>query len=171
MSPVTGALRRGGCVLLLLAAAIGCGTGPAQAQISRMEPIERAIPEEWRPPLARFLLELGAPNVDAILDSTVGGPMGSTRSDVVLVRFEEQDLCVQQGSCLTVIGTIRSDGFFPQAMFMAGKWIGRRDTMGQLLGRLIPPPFWVCVSERPGERDCLTLYETAKGWIISATMK
>jgi len=43
--------------------------------------------------------------------------------------------------------------------------------MGQLLGRLIPPPFWICVSERPGERDCLTLYETTKGWIISPTIK
>jgi len=169
VNPVPSALRRCGFALLLLALAVGYGTGPAHAQVASLQPIERAIPEEWRPPLARFLLELGAPNVDAILDSTVGGPMGA-RSDQVLVRFEEQDLCVRD-SCLTVIGTIRTDGFFPQAMFMGGKWIARRDTMGQLLGRLIPPPFWICVSERPGERDCLTLYETTKGWIISPTIK
>ena len=154
---------------LLLALAVGLGTGAAHAQMSNLQPIERAIPEEWRPPLAQFLLELGAPNVETILDSTVGGPMGG-RSDAVLVRFEDHDLCTQ-GSCLTAIGTIRRDGFFPQVMLMAGKWLARRETMGQLLGRLIPPPFWLCVSDRPGERDCLSLYETPKGWIISPTMR
>ena len=169
MTPVPGAPRYWGGALLLLALAAACGTSPASAQVTSVQPIERAIPEDWRPPLARFLLELGAPNVDTILDSTVGGPMGAT-SDQVLVRFADQDLCVQD-SCLTAIGTIRRDGFFPQIMFMGGKWIARRETMGHLLGRLIPPPFWICVSERPGERDCLTLYETPKGWIISPTMK
>ena len=169
MRTVPGALRRWGRALLLLAVAVGGGTSPVSAQVASLQPIERAIPEEWRPPLGRFLLELGAPNVDIILDSTVGRPMGA-RSDAVLVRFEDQDLC-QQDSCLTAIGTIRPDGFFPQVMLMAGKWLARRETMGQLLGRLIPPPFWLCVSERPGERDCLTLYETPKGWIIGPTMK
>ena len=162
-----GAPRRRGRALLVLMLVSHLGAGSAYAQAS-LQPIERAVPEEWRPPLARFLQELGAPNIELILDNTAGGPIG--QSDAVLVRFEDQDLCAQ-GSCLTVIGTIRRDGFFPQTMFMGGKWLGRRDTMGQLLGRLIPPPFSLCVSERPGERDCLTLYETPKGWIISPLMK
>jgi hypothetical protein len=152
-------------VLVVLAWRLGVGAAQAQASL---QPIERAVPDAWRPPLARFLQELGAANVESILDNTTGGPIG--QSDAVLVRFEDQDLCTQ-GSCLTAIGTIRSDGFFPQTMFMGGKWIARRDSMGQLLGRLIPPPFSLCVSERPGERDCLTLYETPKGWIVSPLAK
>src|SRR5262245_22555179 len=159
--------RRCGRPLVLLAL-VWLGVGAAQAQVT-LQPIERAIPEEWRPPLAQFLQELGAPNVELLLDSAVGGPLG-TRSDAVLVRFQDQDLC-QQDACLTAIGLMRRDGFVPQIMFMGGKWIARRDSMGQLLGRLIPPPFWLCVSERPGERDCLTLYETAKGWVVSPLMK
>ena len=161
-----GWLQRCGRALLLLTLAVQLPPGSAHAIVAMPQAIDRPIPAEWRPPLARFLHELGAADIETILDGTTGGPIGGTLSDAVLVRFEDRALCARD-VCLTVIGIIRTDGFFPQAMFTAGKFFARSDSMGQLLGRLVPAPVWLCTSERPGDRDCLTLQETGKGWIVS----
>jgi hypothetical protein len=156
---------KGVLACLVLAVQVGGVTGSAYAIVATPQPIEQPIPAEWRAPVARFLHELGAPDVESILDSTKGGPIGGAFSEALLVRFGDRDLC-SQDFCLTVIGIIRSGVFIAHAMFMAGKWFTRGDVMGQLLGRRIPAPVWLCSSDRPGDRDCLTLRETAKGWIV-----
>jgi hypothetical protein len=56
-------------------------TGSAYAIVATPQPIEQPIPAEWRAPLARFLHELGAPDVESILDSTKGGPTGGVFSE------------------------------------------------------------------------------------------
>lgn len=157
-------------VLLMLALVPGGFVGFARAQMAFPQPIEQPIPDEWRRPFARFLQELGAPAVDEILADAKRAFIGGAFPDALLVRFENRELC-SQDFCLTAIGVIRNDTFIPHVMVLAGKWFTRGDTMGHLLGRLVPPPVRLCTSQRAGERDCVTLQETAKGWMVVPPMQ
>jgi hypothetical protein len=152
--------------LPVLAVALVSFVGFARAQVTLPQAVEQPIPDHWRRPLARFLQDLGAPDVDYILDDAKGATIGGNFPDALLVRFENRELCAQD-YCLTVIGVVRNDTFIPHVMVSAGKWFTRGDTMRQLLGRLAPRPVWLCASQRPGERDCVTLQETARGWIVA----
>jgi hypothetical protein len=121
-------------------------TGSAYAIVATPQPIEQPIPAEWRAPLARFLHELGAPDVESILDSTKGGPIGGffpkragalRRSGPLLARFIlDRDRHHQERR------------FHRARDVHAGKWFTRGDVMGQLLGRLIPAPVFA-VQQRP----------------------
>jgi hypothetical protein len=148
-----------------LAVLLGSPVGLARAQTTIPQAVEQQIADGWRRPLARFLQELGAPDVDYILADAKGAFIGGAFPDALLVRFENRELC-SQDLCLTAIGIIRNDTFIPHVMLFAGKWFTRGDTMRQLLGRLVPPAVRLCGSQRPGERDCVTLQETPKGWIV-----
>jgi hypothetical protein len=155
--------------LPVLAVLLDSFVEPARAQMAISQAVEQQIPDGWRAPLGRFLQELGAPDVDYILADAKGAFIGGAFPDALLVRFENRELC-SQDLCLTSIGIIRNDTFIPHVMLFAGKWFMRGDTMRQFLGRLVPPAVRLCASERPGERDCVTLQETAKGWIVVPPM-
>ncbi len=144
---------KGMLACLVLAVQVGGATGSAYAIVATPQPIEQPIPAEWRAPVARFLHELGAPDVESILDSSMGGSFGGAFSEALLVRFDDRDLC-SQVFCLTMIGIIRSGVFIAHAMFMAGKWFTRGDVTGHLLGRLIPAPR-LAVQQRPSRRSRL----------------
>jgi len=155
--------------LPVLAVALLTVVRVAPAIVAAPEPVEQPIPDQWQRPFARFLQDLGAPDVGYILADAKGASIGGAFADALLVRFENRELC-SRDLCLTAIGVIRNETFIPHAMFLAGKWFTRADTMRQFLGRLIAPPISLCTSQRAGERDCVTLQETAKGWIVVPPM-
>jgi hypothetical protein len=100
-------------VMWLASAQIG------RAQVFAPTPIADALPGEWRTPLAQFLRDFGAKDVDLLLDAT------RTQADylagALLLRLEHKSACVQE-LCLTMIAQRKDQIVQPLAMFFAGKW-------------------------------------------------
>lgn len=156
-------MKRAAIVLLV---ALQFAAATATAQVEKPQPMDQPVASEWRAPIGRFLHELGAPNPETILDQTKGELTGFP-SDSMLIRFEYRDLCSQQ-RCLTAVGTIRTNIFFPDVMVAAGKFRTRSDVIGNLWDKWIPPSIWLCTSD--DLNDCLALQETPKGWIVIPTI-
>jgi hypothetical protein len=143
-------------------------TVASRAIIQLPEAIDTPVKEEWRAPLTRFLSEFGVTDVDNVLKTTKAFELGGLYQQAILVRIEHTTACYRE-RCLTIIGQIRSGKFESQAMFAAGKWVTRGDTMdSELLGRRTGPAFHFYDDKNDflTNRNVVFVSEAPTGWIV-----
>src|SRR4051812_32424927 len=76
----------------------------ALAQVMPPQAITRPVPDQWRLPYTRFLIDLGIRDVETTLANTKFGNMGGAhRPGSALFRVEDKSYC-QDDMCLTIIG-------------------------------------------------------------------
>jgi hypothetical protein len=139
---------------------------PASAIVGAPEPIDRALPDQWRGPVAQFLRELGMEDVESALAATKGGDLGGVYSEAILLRLEHSNLCVKN-RCLTIIGHIKDGVFHSHAMFVAGGMMTQGDAAYPLIGKgSVRPPVYFLDGPEFDPNNVIVLRETPKGWIV-----
>lgn len=136
------------------------------------QPINLAIPSEWRAPFGRFLLELGATNVEAMLDHTKvayifngnslsAEVIGLTGPAMTALRVETVETCSNDYDlCLTIIAQIDNGEVAARAMFPAGSRINSSDVVTSFFGaRSFPVRFY-------SKEEITTVIKTAKGVFV-----
>jgi hypothetical protein len=130
------------------------------AQIGAPQPINMPVPNQWREPFEGFLRDLGVSDPKAMLDETKASEiLGVWHHKSVLFRIEEPTAC-SVDMCLTVIGHIADNKFFPETMFTAGKNFTQSDHTVRLFGFGALPVWFL------SDSMTVTLLETPSGWIV-----
>jgi hypothetical protein len=136
--------------------------------------MQGAVPLEWRAPFARFLQELGATNVEAMLNGTKVGYLfnntslsstvfGLTGPELTALRVETAETCSNDYDlCLTIIAQMANGEVVARAMFPAGNRINSADVITDFLGaRSFPVRFY-------SKETITTVIQTAKGVFVKS---
>jgi hypothetical protein len=122
-------------------------------------PIDKAIPQQWRDAVGKFLSAMGAANREAALDGTKVVLSGGDRG--VIFQVQTQQFCPKDADgCLTVAGRIVSGDFIPNVMFVAGSRMNGSDGVPGVFaadGRFLR--FY-------GKTTIVSLLPTPKGWVV-----
>lgn len=133
--------------------------------MAKPEPFEAAVPEAWRGPFARFLLDLGmsdaAATVEAsravVLQNLAGGP------EKMIIRVRHREACtVDEDECLTIIAHIENNELVSDAMFYAGDKISYGDHKPKVPGVRSWPLFFYARQQIVG------MIVTTKGIVITS---
>jgi hypothetical protein len=135
--------------------------------------MERPVPPEWRAPFARFLQELGATNVEVMLNGTKVGYLfniglsstvfGITGPELMALRVETAETCSKDYDlCLTIIAQMANGEVVAQAMFPAGNRVNSADVITNFFGtRSFPVRFY-------SKETITTVTQTAKGVFVQS---
>jgi hypothetical protein len=134
----------------------------AGALVAEPTPIDQSVPENWRAPLARFLEEFGAKDVDSILNASKATRFPGDDADRILFRIVDPFSCTPDlDICITVIGRVADGALDVQAIFRAGGRMTTLDTAPRVLGaRSFPVAFY-------GKTSAIAVIQTAKGLMLS----
>ncbi len=134
----------------------------AGAMVAEPTPIDQSVPEKWRAPLALFLKEFGAKDVDSTLNASKASRFPGGDPDRILFRIVDPFSCTPDlDLCITVIGRIADGALEVQALFRAGGRIATLDTTPRVLGaRSFPVVFF-------GKTSAITVVETTKGLMVN----
>ncbi len=135
--------------------------------MSEPTPIADPVPDAWRPPLKRFLQNLGVKDVEGTVAKSKAAEFRSSGYDVkpvqMIFRIVHHDACTpDEDMCMTIVGHLDHSELKADAIFLAGGRMTAGDHTAYMLG--------VDPAARPiifvGKALTVGVVETARGLLV-----